>query len=395
VGVPAAFVLALVALHGTSPAGAAETLDRELASLRHRTTEVAPETPGARDLARDLGRIGRGYLDLGDVGRAVELLEEAYGWDEENGLVLASLTLAYVRQENYPFARFYLELAERRAPQAPPEIYASLGEAYYALNRLDDAVLAWEQFERLDGGDPTVLRHLARARQELSLTRGQRVLHGPDFSIFSDEAISLDAVERVAARLAESYREQGNFFGARFDAPQVVVLYGGRDYFSLVSIPDWVGGVFDGKIRVSMDPALGPTPALEGVLSHELAHAFVRRVSGDRAPGWLHEGVAQWLEGKRLSRREVKEAFSGGRKPVSLADMDGSLGRRSDRATARALYAESLGLVEYVIHAHGSGAVVCLLQDLGSGRSAEEALKQETGATSAELVEAWRKWAGV
>ena len=392
---PAAVVLAFAASRGLPPADPAGALDRDLASLRRRTTEVAPETPGARDLARELGRIGRGYLDLGDVGRAVELLEEAYGWDEENGLVLASLTLAYVRQENYPFARFYLELAERRAPQAPPEIYASLGEAYYALNRLDDAVLAWEQFERLAGGDPGVLRHLARARQELSLTRGQRVLEAPDFSIFSDEAISPEAVERVAARLAESYREQGAFFGTRFDTPQVVVLYGGRDYFSLVSIPDWVGGVFDGKIRVSMDPAQGPTPALEGVLAHELAHALVRRVSGDRAPGWLHEGVAQWLEGKRLAHRELKETFSGGRKPVTLAEMDGSLGRRSDRATARALYAESLGLVEYLIEEHGSGAVVCLLHDLAAGRSTEEALKLETGSTGAELVAAWRKRSGL
>ena len=392
---PAAVVLALLASRGIPAADVAGTLDRELASLRRRTAEVAPETPAARDLARELGRIGRGYLDLGDVGRAVELLEEAYGWDEDNGLVLASLTLAYVRQENYPFARFYLELAERRAPHAPPEIYASLGDAYYALNRLDDAVLAWEQFERLAGGDPAVLQHLSRARQELSLTRGQRLLEGTDFSIFSDEAISPDAVERVAARLADSYREQSAFFGAAFDAPQVVVLYGGRDYFSLVSIPDWVGGVFDGKIRVSMDPALGPTPTLEGVLAHELAHAFVRRVSADRAPGWVHEGVAQWLEGKRLSRREAREAFSGGRKPVSLAEMDGSLGRRTDRPTARALYAESLGLVEYLIHTHGSGTIVCLLQALAAGRSTEEALKQETGATPAELVAAWKKWSGL
>jgi tetratricopeptide (TPR) repeat protein len=393
VAVPA--ILLALALRAAPPSDPAAALARDLAALRRNSAAVAPETDAARALAAELGRIGKGYLDLGETGRAVELLEEAYGWDEENGLVLAALTLAYVRQENFSFARFYLELAERRAPRAPPDVYASLGEIYEALNRLDDAVLAWEQFERLAGGDPRILRRLARARAELSLTRGQRVLQSPDFSIFSDEGIALDDVERVASRLAESYRAQSAFFGRRFDAPQVVVLYGGREYFSLVSIPDWVGGVFDGKIRVSMDPGQGVTPALEGVLSHELAHALVRSVSSDRAPGWLHEGIAQWLEGKRISARELHEAFSSGRKPASLSEMDGSLGRRSDRATARALYAEALGLVEYLIQTHGSGAVVCVLRDLADGRTVAEALRAQAGATPEELVAAWRRWAGL
>ena len=36
----------------------------------------------------------------------------------------------------------------------------------------------------------------------------------------------------------------------------------------------------------------------ELLLSHELAHAFIRQASGGRAPGWLHEGLAQWAEGQ-------------------------------------------------------------------------------------------------
>ncbi|MGE5278039.1 MAG: hypothetical protein ACM3SU_13660, partial [Acidobacteriota bacterium] len=302
-GLAAALLLALAVAARSEPAQAAEPapdLARELAAIRKRPAPAGPGTPRARELARDLSRIGDGYLEIGETGRAIELLEEAYGWDEQNGVVLAELTLAYVREENFPFARFYLELAEQRAVHAPPEIYATLGDVYYALNRVEDAVLAWEQFERLQGNDPLILRRLARAKQELSLSRGQRLLQEPDFSIYSDEAISPDVVERIADRLAESYGAQSGFFQTRLDGPQVVMLYAGRAYFSLVSVPEWVGGVFDGKIRISIDPDLGVTPALEGVLAHELAHALVRKASGDRAPGWLHEGLAQWAEGKRL-----------------------------------------------------------------------------------------------
>ena len=370
-------------------------LGRELDALRRRSASVEPGTPAARKLAADLGRIGAGYLDAGDTGRAIELLEEAYGWDEQNGLVLSELTLAYVRAEDFAFARFYLELAEQRATQAPPEAYAALGEVYYSLNRIEDAVLAWEQFERLEGNDPALLRRLARARQELSLSHGQRRLEVPGFSISSDEAIPPDVVEKAADSLAAAYKEQSAFFGVTLPTAQVVILYAGRAYFSLVSVPEWVGGVFDGKIRISMDPDQGVTPALEGVLTHELAHALIRRASNDRAPGWLHEGLAQWAEGKRLLPRDLREAFTGGRKPSPIAGMDGEFARKSDRASARALYAEALGLVEYVVQHRGPGALICMLQDLAEGATVEDAIRRETGLTGPGLLAAWRSWAGL
>jgi tetratricopeptide (TPR) repeat protein len=378
-----------------TPSDPSPQLARELVELRRRYARMPPDAGAARELARGLARIGRGYLDLGETGRAIELLEEAYGLNEEDGLVLADLTLAYVREENFPFARFYLELAEQRAAAAPPEAYATLGDVYYALNRVEDAVLAWEQFERLQGNDPVTLRRLARARQELSLSRGQRLLEGPQFSIYSDEAVPPGMAEAVGDHLAASYQNLSEFFETRLPSTQIVVLYAGRAYFSLVSVPDWVGGVFDGKIRVSVDPDSGVTAVLEGVLTHELAHALVRSASGDRAPGWLHEGLAQWSEGRRLLPRDFREIFTGGRKPASLAEMEGNLARKADRSSARANYGEALGLVEYLIQHHGEGAVICVLTDLAQGQSMAQALRSETGLSPEELVSRWKAWVGI
>jgi hypothetical protein len=38
---------------------------------------------------------------------------------------------------------------------------------------------------------------------------------------------------------------------------------------------------------------------LSQTLKHELAHSFIHQKTGGRAPVWLHEGVAQYLEGQR------------------------------------------------------------------------------------------------
>jgi len=396
VGLPLVLALGALLLAPAPPRseGPAD-LEKELAALRRRSVAVAPSTPAAKELAGELWRIGQAYLEQGETGRAIELLEEAYGLDETNGLVLASITLAYVRAENYAFAHLYLELAERRAPQAPPEIYGTLGDVYDALNRTEDAVLAWEQFERLHGNDPAILRRLARARQELSISRGQRFLEAENFAIYSDSVIPPPMVEQLAAKLAEAYAAQTRFFGTDLGATQVVVVYAGRNYFSLVSIPDWVAGVFDGKIRICMNPDTGVTPDLEGLLGHELAHAMIRKASGDRAPGWVHEGLAQWCAGRRLTTHDLREIFSGGRRTVSLSEMEGRLGHKSDRATARASYAEALGLVEYLVQHRGEGTVVCLVKAFAEGLSTEEALRRETGMTGAQLVAAWKSWAGI
>ncbi|HEX9147845.1 MAG TPA: hypothetical protein VF958_01665, partial [Thermoanaerobaculia bacterium] len=332
------------------------------------------------------------YLERGDAGRAVELLEEAYGWDEENGLVLALLTLAYVRRADFPFARFYLDLAEQRAPRAPPQAYEILGEVYYSLNRLEDAVAAWEHFQRIGGESPTTLRQLSKLRQELALASGQRHFENERFSFYWDPAISAPVVEKIADRLAAIYDEQSAFFGTDLPTAQIVILYAGRSYFSLVSVPDWVSGVFDGKIRVSLDPDGGVTPELTFVLAHELAHSFVRQASADRAPGWLHEGLAQWWEGKRIPVSEMRQEFRG-RSPHSLSEMEGNLAKRADRAAARTNYVQALAVVEYLFEHHGSGAVACLTRDLGEGRSFAEALRVETGLTPEELSRRWKEWA--
>ena len=383
--------VALGTVPATPPPG---DLEKRLARVRREAEKATPGTREGRRLASELGEIGGAYLARGDTGRAIELLEEAYGWDTDNGLVLAQMTLAYVRAENFPFARFYLELAEEHAPRAPPEAYAVLGEIYYAMNRLEDAVLAWEQFERLGGGDSRTLRRLARAREELALTSKQKYSERGDFVFYFDSLIPTEKVDRIAQRLSASSREFAAFFGAELPGSQVVILYAGRAYFALVSIPEWVSGVFDGKIRVAVDPGGGMTPELEAVLAHELAHAYIRHVSRDRAPGWLHEGLAQWFEGKRVLRAELHETFA--REPVhTLSEMEGNLAHKADRAAARSNYLEALGLIEYLMLKRGEGAAACLVQRLGEGETPEEALRQETDWTAAELLSGFRAWAGL
>jgi tetratricopeptide (TPR) repeat protein len=368
--------------------------ERAIAAIHRRAATATPGSAEATRLSAELGGLGHGYLEEGEFGRAIELLSEAYGLDEQNGLVLSELTLAHVRVQDFDSARFYLRLAEERVASAPPEIYGVLGEIYYSLNRLDDAVLAWSEFVRFGGQDPVQLRRLLRARDELALTRGQRSFSGDHFSIFADPDVP-DAMVRLASEdLEAAYLRESVFFGTHLSGPQIVVLYAGRAYFSLLSVPDWVSGVFDGKIRVCVEPRDGAERALSAVLTHELAHALIRQSSGDRAPGWLHEGLSQWWEGRRLPHSEVKAVF-GKKAPRSLEVLETTFRQKLDRAAARASYAGALSVVEYLMSIRGEGIVACVLARLGGGTSFADALRVEAGLSPAELYRQWRDWAGI
>lgn len=375
-----------------APPGAAR--DRAIAALHARAATARPGSTAAARLAEELERLGAAYLAEGALGPATELLSEAYALDEENGLVLAELTLCYLRAEDLDSARFYLRLAEERVSRAPPEIYGALGDAYLGLHRLDDAVRAWSEFVRFGGSDPALLARLARARDELAVSRGQRSLSFDHFTIFADAGVEEDLVRQAGRDLESAYAEQAVVLGKRLDAPQVVILYSGRAYFSLVSAPEWASGAFDGKIRVSVEPG-GSGAAPTSVLAHELAHALIRSGSGERAPGWFHEGLAQWCEGRRIPPREIRSTLGAHAAPT-MASLEESFGRRLARPAARACYAQALSLVEFLVEARGSGAVACILDRLErrGGRFAD-ALREETGLSEKELFAGWKKWAGV
>ena len=161
-----------------------------------------------------------------------------------------------------------------------------------------------------------------------------------------------------------------------------------------MSVPDWVAGVFDGKIRVSVEAEGGDGTASAAVLSHELAHAVLRHAAGERAPGWLHEGYAQWSSGRRIPRRELPGALSGSESPTAAA-LEASLRGPLDRRAARALYAQTLSLVEHLVEARGEGVLACVVARLGEGATIDAALREETGWSEEEFFESWRRWAGL
>src|SRR5207249_5547027 len=100
------------------------------------------------------------------------------------------------------------------------------------------------------------------------------------------------------------------------------------------------------------------------ILKHELTHSFISQKTRSaciglaascaiRAPTWIQEGLAQWMEGQR-SREDAAvllQIYSAGR-AIPLSRLEGSWMNMSGD-TARYAYAWALANVEYIQQACG------------------------------------------
>ena len=99
--------------------------------------------------------------------------------------------------------------------------------------------------------------------------------------------------------LEEDFRDLESQLDFTPPDPIGVILYTGESFADITRAPSWVGALNDGRMRIPVQGLTAVTPELARVLKHELTHSFIGQKTHNRAPTWLQEGVAQYMEGRR------------------------------------------------------------------------------------------------
>lgn len=159
-----------------------------------------------------------------------------------------------------------------------------------------------------------------------------------------------------------------------------VVLHEAAGYGGIGIRPDWVGAVFDGKLRVPVN-LMQNREVYRPVLIHELTHAFVRSMNRTKIPLWLNEGIAQVVD---ASRNDVPRP--AGEKP-SLSALTEPFVKESRKAEAVKLYWYSQRMVEGMLRRNSSFAhFKDFMQELRK-LDADDALQKYYGTTSQQLLD--------
>jgi tetratricopeptide (TPR) repeat protein len=276
------------------------------------------------------------------------------------------------------------EKAAREVVALEPRNHEALGSLGYALMRQDrnaeavDALTASLAIHE-DARVRQILDKIQKAVQDEQGMKEQLLSH---FHVRYDG----DAHESVGREILRALERHYATLSSTLDHQPAttipVILFTRERYYDAAGAPAWSGGAYDlmdGRIRIpvgGLDASL--TPDMEGTLIHELTHAFVNDRTRGKLSRELHEGLAQYMEGKRLDGaidpRRMRELADGRLAPASV----------------EGLYLGGLSFVEYLMGLRGQGGMNDLLQAVGETGDMDEAFRRVHGNDMRTLQQAWR-----
>lgn len=296
--------------------------------------------------------------------------------DTEIGLKVAA---AYQKTEN-PMAAMttLLELSERN--DSSPELFAALARIYYRNGNFRESIYHLGRSLELQPDNSEMLTLQRRIRREEEVKENSQTYTSVNFELVCHNSFSAEWASRLLVLLEQAYVEIGeklNFYPSQ--RSQVLVMET-RDFRNVHDLPDWAGGVYDGKIRLPV-PAATPPENLRGAIRHEYTHHVIFLLSASNCPVWLNEGLAQifefdthpWqLQSLDLSLNELDRFVE-------------NLKNSQSHAQASKLYTQAQMAASNFVYQYGWPIMAEILARLGKGYSMQEAVEISAGADTAEL----------
>ncbi len=309
----------------------------------------------------------------GNTNSAIDQYKQALVFAPQNTGLLLNLAVLYLRQSRFTDAIDALEQARRVAPNSA-DVAKLEGWAYYGANKLDQAVSEWQIAQKLRP-DPDVAEALEKAERDKSEEETYREGETAHFDLKYSGAATPDLAAAILAALEDDFNDIQSQLDYTPPEQIGVILYTDQTFADITRAPSWVGALNDGRLRIPVQGLTGVTPQLAHVLKHELTHSFVGQKTRGRAPTWLQEGIAQYIEGLRSgpSAAALLDAANQGR-PPQFNGLEGSWMELSGDSAAYA-YGWSLAAVESIVDSGGIGDISRLLDRVAVDPSPEQALE--------------------
>jgi tetratricopeptide (TPR) repeat protein len=285
---------------------------------------------------------------------------------------LVRLAFVHLHRSEYSDAVEYLDRARAISPNSVVVARLS-GWAYYGLDRLDEAVEQWSMAEKIEP-DEDVAKLLEKAEIDKEAESGFRSGQTSHFTLHYEGSATPQLAAEILRALEDDFRNIQSELRFAPQEPVAVVLYTQQNFRDITRAPSWAGAWNDGRIRVPVQGLTSVSDQLSRILKHELTHSFVRQKTQGHCPQWLHEGLAEWMEGRRseAAAQPLMAAYEHQQTPP-LQALEGSWAEFSSVQAGMA-YAWSLAAVEYIVASSGMWGVERLLENLASGAAIEPAL---------------------
>lgn len=209
-----------------------------------------------------------------------------------------------------------------------------------------------------------------------------------------------DVAEDVSEEIRATHRQLITLFGSVPPFRSSVRLLNEAQFYDLTGAPTWTNAMFfRGEIIIPL--AYGEPIDLENLqrsVKHEYSHAVFSSLSGGAIPGWLDEGLAQWLEGdENPALRRTLKSYLRTSEPVPMRLLQGGFTKLPQRMVPAA-YAQSLLAVQAILKAYGVESVgrylALLKRKVSTSDAFQAAFRISEQDFELRLAEALKVWAG-
>lgn len=297
--------------------------------------------------------------------------------------LILKVAAAFQKTENHSAAIAVLqELADRVSDDA--RVHASLGRLLYRTGNLTESEFHLQRSVELNPADNSTIKFLSRVEREAEVEKNSNIFSSVHFNLVCYESFSEEWAESLLEQLEEAYSEIGERLGF-YPSQRSQVLVMQTDAFRMVhDLPDWAGGLYDGKIRLPVPGSNISPSSLRGAVMHEYTHHVIFLLSSGNCPIWLNEGLAQILENGNADPVRYVETCEN-IKNNTLTLIDEQFRSNPGREEAARLYRISLNTATTLVSEFGWQRITQYLNFLALGYNHNRAAQEAFAIDSIEL----------
>lgn len=372
-----------------------------VADFEHAYDREPDNTVIRNNLAAAYMRLAGYYAGKENLSGAVSFAEKAVALSPENKIFSNNLSVFY-------YNRAYQYMKEMKAEQAVAglkrslryngeswQAYVLLGKICYEQGKTDEAAVYWEKALALNNGLHDIEEKLNALKAENAVTSKFRKKRFDNFEIRYEGYEEAGLAGEVLDILREASSKLGYDFRYYPKAKVPVIVYTKEQFSRITSEPGWIGGLFDGIIRLPAVDIRGRKNELRRIVYHEYTHALLYQKMGDSLPVWLNEGLAQFKEPKsRVTRDDISflKKYARERGIVGIKDLDRVFSGRQEEERLRLAYLEAKLLVKYFDERYGFYRIRALLDELSLGKDVDSSLRKIFYLNLDDMEKSWIRW---
>lgn len=191
--------------------------------------------------------------------------------------------------------------------------------------------------------------------------------------------------------LRDSYRAVSQDLGFYINNKIVVLFYEADEFRYITAQPHYIGGVYDGKIRLPAYRKGFNEQDLKATVTHEMTHAFVSYLSNLRAPAWIQEGLAEYEENK--VRPADLSALKAAVKAKTLMPIEQffllNINSNLQPKELELFYQRAFSFTSYLVKRFGMYRIKEILRQFGKGDDSFAAIEEVLKISPERLEKTW------